>query len=70
MEGEKHSCQIWVLSAFLRVEIVMCVLRFLSCQQAATTSYPALAYFRAVHRNSTNQDIKKKNNSNYENVHK
>lgn len=49
---------------FQRVEIVtlcvcvrVCVLFwFLSPRQAATTSYPALIYFRAVHRNGTNQE--------------
>lgn len=49
---------------FQRVEIVTlcvyvcaCVLFwFLFPRQAATTSYPALIYFRAVHRNGTNQE--------------
>lgn len=49
---------------FQRVEIVTlcvyvcaCVLFwFLSPRQAATTSYPALIYFRAVHKNGTNQE--------------
>lgn len=70
----------WVLSAFSKSgNCNLCVyflFWFLSPRQAATKSYPALAYFRAVHRNGTNQEVKKKkkynkkkiNNSNKEKV--
>lgn len=57
----------WVLSAFSKsanCNLCVCVLFwFLSPRQAATTSYPALAYFRAVHRNGTNQQQKNKNSN-------
>lgn len=59
--GKKNipvECGCSVLSQ--RVEIVFCVSVLVSSpsQQAATTSYPALADFRAVHRNGTNQQVK------------
>lgn len=65
---------------FQSVEIVtLCVCMracvcfvFFPCQQAATTSYSALAYFIADNRNGTNQDIEKQHthtkNSNKEKV--
>lgn len=55
----------WVLSEFSKSGNCNFVCVFVSSpRQAATTSHPALAYFTAVHRNGTNQEVKTKKNEN------